>query len=127
MADGSARLARMSSPDRERERRLNARVFDTSVHVEYVAPSPHVRDLSLTGCYILDPRALQLGQPVQLRIRLGDTEPMVVSGMVRRVDAGTGMAIEFIHIELEDRRRLKDYLLKASPESISPAGKDIFE
>jgi hypothetical protein len=114
-------------PTHGRERRLHLRVTDVPVHIEYVAPSPHIRDLSLSGCYIQDLRTLHLGQQLQLRIRLDNAEPILISGMVRRVDAGVGMAVEFIHIEPDDRRRLKDYLAKAAPESISPAGKDIFE
>lgn len=115
----------MSSHDRER--RLSARIADETIHVEYVAPSPHVRDLSISGCYILDPRTLQLGQPIQLRIRFDSGEPIQVGGMVRRVDSGVGMAVEFLQMDADSRRRLKEYLLKASPGSVSPAGKDIFE
>lgn len=117
----------MSSQDRDRERRLNARISDETIHIEYVAPSPHVRDLSISGCYILDARTLQRGQQLQLRIRFEDGDPIVAGAMVRRVDAGVGMAVEFLQMDANDRHRLKEYLLKASPGSVSPAGADIFE
>jgi hypothetical protein len=110
--------------DRDRERRLDARVTDGIIRVEYVAPSPHVRDLSTSGLYLLDPRPLQRGQPVELKLRLADNQVIVVQGMVRRVDPGHGMGIEFTHVEAADRRRIKEYISRAEPDKISPAETD---
>ncbi len=111
--------------DRDRERRLDSRVADGVIRVEYVAPSPQVRDLSLTGLYLKDPRPLQRGQPVELSLRLGDADAILVQGMVRRVDPGEGMGIEFIHVDAAGRRRIKAFISKVSPDKISPAGEDI--
>ena len=112
--------------DSGQERRLDARVTDGIIQVEYVAPSPKVRDLSVAGLYILDPRPMQRGQTVELRLRLGDGQPIQVRGMVRRVDPGVGMAIEFIQIEAADRRRIKEFISHAQPDKVSPAGEDVF-
>ncbi|HEX9759705.1 MAG TPA: PilZ domain-containing protein, partial [Candidatus Acidoferrales bacterium] len=101
-------------------------VISGAVHVEYVAPSPHVRDLSLSGCYILDARTLHTGQTVRVRLIFSNGDAVVVHGMVRRVDEGVGMALEFISIESADRQRLKLYVEQADPGSVSPAGSDIF-
>ena len=114
----------MSSNDRER--RLDPRVADNILQVEYVAPGPKVRDLSMTGMYVSDPRPLQRGQPVELRLRIGEGDAIAIQGMVRRVDPGEGMGIEFIHIDTAGRRRIKEYISKVSPEKVSPAGDDIF-
>ncbi|MBI3403918.1 MAG: PilZ domain-containing protein [Acidobacteria bacterium] len=116
----------MSPDPRERDRRLDPRVTNDVVYVEYVAPSPHVRDLSQSGLYLLDQRPLLRGQPVQLKLGLGDIGTIVVQGMVRRVDPGTGMGIEFTQIDAADRRKIKEYIARTSPEKISPAGEDVF-
>lgn len=109
----------------DRERRLSARVAASPVHIEYVAPSPHIRDLSLSGCYILDSRTLRTGQTVRVRLIFGPNDAVVAHGMVRRVDDGVGMALEFIQIEGGDRQRLKRYVEQADPGSVSRAGTDI--
>lgn len=97
-----------------------------SIQVEYVVPSPQVRDLSVSGLYLSDSRTLQRGQPIDLRLRLGDSQAIAIKGMVRRVDPGQGMAIEFIQVDPADRRRIKEFIARANPEKISPAGDDIF-
>jgi len=115
----------VSDPDRNR--RLDPRVSDGIIRVEYVAPGPRVRDLSLTGIYLVDSRTLQRGQPIDLLLRLGDAEPIQIQGMVRRVDPGEGMAVEFIQVDTAGRRRIKEFISRAHPEKISPAGKDALE
>jgi hypothetical protein len=112
------------SDSRERDRRLDARISNSVVEVEYVAPSPHVRDLSVSGLYLLDQRPLLRGQPVQLKLGLGGSAIVVVQGMVRRVDPGVGMAIEFTQVDVADRRKIKEFLARANPADVSPAGKD---
>jgi hypothetical protein len=114
------------SQNRDRERRFDPRVANDVVEVEYVAPSPHVRDLSQSGLYLLDHRPFQRGQPVQLKLGLGNLGTVVVQGMVRRVDPGTGMAIEFTQIDPSDRRKIKEFISRANPADVSPAGEDIF-
>ncbi len=116
----------MSQQEDDRDRRLEPRLADEGeVHVEYLAPSPHVRDLSAGGVYLADQRQLQLGQTVKLRLRLGKGgASLVVTGMVRRVDPGKGFAIEFIQIDHADRRRLKEFIAHGDPGKISPAGAD---
>lgn len=108
----------------ERDRRLTPRVADGIIRIEYVAPSPKVRDLSVSGLYLVDTRPLQRGQPVELKLTLGSGEPILVRGMVRRVDAGEGMAIEFIQVDAAGRRRIKEFIAGSDPTKISPAGKD---
>ncbi len=112
------------STDRERDRRLDARVTNDVIQVEYLAPSPHVRDLSISGLFLLDPRPLMRGQPVQLKLSLAGVGTVVVQGMVRRVDPGVGMGIEFTQMEPSDRRKIKEYVARANPGQVSPAGED---
>jgi hypothetical protein len=115
----------MSPQQNDRDRRLEPRVADEGVvHVEYIAPSPQVRDLSASGVYLADPRQLRLGQTVKLRLGLGSAPPFQVTGMVRRVDPGQGFAIEFIQLETADRRHIKEYIARTNPEKVSPAGRD---
>lgn len=110
----------------EFDRRLDTRVADGVIKVEYVAPSPQVRDLSVSGLYLKDSRTLQRGQPIELLLRISGEEPIRIQGMVRRVDEGQGMAIEFIQLSAADRRRIKDFIAHSAPEKISPAGADEF-
>ena len=114
----------MSSSDRER--RLDPRVADAVLQVEYVAPGPKVRDLSMTGMYVSDPRPLQRGQPLELRLWIGEGDAITIQGMVRRVDPGEGMGIEFIHVDTAGRRHIKEYISRVNPEKVSPAGDDMF-
>ena len=116
----------MNPQSSDRDRRLDPRLSDEGVvHVEYIAPSPHVRDLSASGVYLADPRDLHMGQTVKLRLQLSPTDtPFTVTGMVRRVDPGQGFAIEFIQLESADRRRIKEYISRSNPDAVSPAGRD---
>ena len=100
----------------EKERRLEPRAVGKSITVEFLAPIPRVRDLSSSGLYLLDPHPLQRGESVELRLAFGEGEPVVVGGMVRRVDPGQGMAVEFIRIDTESRRRVKDYISRSRSE-----------
>jgi hypothetical protein len=114
----------MKKPDHDR--RLDPRVADGVIQVQYVAPSPHVRDLSVSGLYLKDSRTLQRGQPIELLLRIGGEEPIRIRGMVRRVDPGEGMAVEFIQLSAADRRRIKEFIAHSAPEKVSPAGADEF-
>lgn len=114
----------MKQRQRERERRNEPVAGDQGVlHIEYIAPSPQVRDVSASGIYLNDPRQLQVGQTVKLRLKLGSAAPFVISGMVRRVDPGEGFAIEFIQLDAADRRRIKEHIAR-QPGRASPAGRD---
>ena len=124
---GTALLDSPRMAEEHRNRRLDPRVASGIIQVEYVVPpGPQVRDLSTTGLYLKDPRPLQRGQPVELWLRLEQAEPIVIQGMVRRVDPGEGMGIEFIQMDAAGRRRIKEFISRVSPDKISPAGEDIF-
>lgn len=100
------------------ERRLDPRVpADGRVAVEYVLPGPRVKDLSVTGVYVYDDRPFQRGTQIDLRLRLAKDDTVLVRGMVRRVDPGVGMAIEFIHIDQHARRRIRDFIAIHHPGS----------
>lgn len=100
------------------ERRLDPRApADSQVSVEYILPGPRARDLSVTGVYICDDRPFQRGTQIDLRLRLAKDDTVVVRGMVRRVDPGVGMAIEFIHIDHHARRRIRDFVAIHHPGS----------
>jgi hypothetical protein len=44
--------------------------------------------------------------------------------MVRRVEPGVGMAIEFIHIDADARRRVKEFIARSDPKKVSPSRAD---
>ena len=109
-------------PLSEKDRRLSPRVEAEKIDFQYLSSLPRVRDLSVDGLYLLDPRPFQRGQTVEFRLTLGSAKPFVVTGMVRRVEPGHGMAIEFIHIDAAARRRVKEFISTSPPGKISPAG-----
>ncbi len=105
----------------KKNRRHEPRVTQSVGPIEYVAPSPRVRDLSMSGIYVFDTRAFHIGESVEFRLWLGPKDAVLVRGMVRRVDSGKGMALEFIHVDQADRRRLKDYISRFEPYGDVPA------
>jgi len=110
----------------ERDRRLEPRVAAGEVVVQYVAPLPQARDLSVSGIYILDSRTFQRGEQLELKLQIGNDPPFVVRGMVRRVDPGKGMAIEFIHVDAAARRRIKEFISRSEAGKVSAAGEADF-
>ncbi len=115
-------MARMARD--EKDRRLHPRVLGEEINVQYLKPIPRVRDLSVSGLYILDPRLFQRGETVEFRLTLGSAKPFAVTGMVRRVDPGQGIAIEFIHVDASARRSIKEFIAHSDPGKISAATTD---
>ena len=105
-------------------RRLEPRVVSEEITVQYLSPVPRVRDLSTSGFFILDPRLFQRGETIEFRLTLGSAKPFVVTGMVRRVEPGVGMAIEFIRIDADARRRVKEFISRSDPKKVSPSRND---
>ena len=72
---------------------------------------PRLRDISHTGAFIEDPRPLRVGRTLHLLIRLdADSRAITVWGMIRRVEEGKGMGVEFVQISSDDRATLRAYL-----------------
>ncbi|MFQ5662387.1 MAG: PilZ domain-containing protein [Terriglobia bacterium] len=86
------------------ERRGNPRIH---FRVDYPEMQPRVRDISISGAYIDDPRPLSRGRMLRMRIWLSDEVSITVGAMVRRVDEGAGMGVEFVEISDADRTRLR--------------------
>jgi hypothetical protein len=105
-------------------RRLEPRVAGEEITVQYLSPVPRVRDLSTSGFFILDSRLFQRGETIEFRLTLGSAKPFVVTGMVRRIEPGVGMAIEFIHIDADARRRVKEFISRSDPKKVSPSRDD---
>ncbi len=94
----------------DHDRRTEPRLQVRPLSVEFPDLQPQVRNLSLSGLYIEDPRPFPRGRIVRLKIWLGDQESIVVRAMVRRVDEGAGMSMEFVEINDADRQRLLSFL-----------------
>lgn len=93
---------------------------DAAVKVEYVLPGPSIRDISLSGIYLLDARTFQRGQILDLRLRFTDGEMFAIKGIVRRTDPGQGMGVEFMEMDATARRRLREYIAqRTSKQTIS--------
>ncbi|MFQ5662710.1 MAG: PilZ domain-containing protein [Terriglobia bacterium] len=96
--------------ERDYDRRAGLRLRGQETRIEFFELQPRLRDLSMSGAYIEDPRPLRPGRMVRMRIWLGDDASITVRGMIRRVDEGAGMAMEFVEISEADRTRLRNFL-----------------
>lgn len=83
---------------------------EQTVRVEYPDFVPRVRNLSISGAFIEDARPLPPGRIVPLRLWLGYKEPITMKVMVRRVVEGRGMGVEFLSMEEDDRKRLREFV-----------------
>lgn len=95
------------------ERRVGARIPGHEATVELLDFRPRLRDISHTGAFIEDPRPLPRGHTIRLLIRLGpDSQAITVWGMIRRVEEGKGMGVEFVQVSPDDRAALESFLQK---------------
>lgn len=93
------------------ERRCGPRLPAHEAVVELLDFRPRVRDLSHAGIFIEDPRPLPPGRMLRLLIRLNpQSGAITVWGMVRRVEEGKGMGIEFLQMSAADRATLRSFL-----------------
>lgn len=94
----------------ETERRGDQRVQVKGVVVELPDLEASLRDVSASGAYIEDPRPLPPGRLVRIRLKLSQQLAINTRAMVRRVDEGVGMGIEFMEMSGEDRAKLRTFL-----------------
>lgn len=95
----------------EHERRSEARITPLqTLYGDYPEQRPYVRDIGLSGAYLVDSNPLFRGRIFQLRLWLDKRAPITVKVMVRRYDQAKGMSVEFLTMSEEDRRRLRAFL-----------------
>ncbi len=100
------------------ERRSGPRVKPKeTLFVDYPAYRASVRDINLSGAFIEDPRPIPPGHVIRLRIQLSESESITANVMVRRVEQGRGMGVEFLAMNVADRDRLRKIV----------GGKTVFE
>lgn len=80
------------------------------IYVEYPDFRSRVRNLSLGGAFIEDPRPLPRGRVVQVLLPVNGPPPIAAKAMVRRVEPEVGMGLEFIEMSPEDRNRLREFV-----------------
>lgn len=105
-------ILQMSFPTNEAENRLSHRVRPlAALLATYSGVTASVGDLSLDGAFVETPQPLALGQTFPLRISSPELPPgLDVQVVVRRVDPGQGMAVEFLSLTEEGYRRLRKLL-----------------
>ncbi len=95
----------------DHNRRGAPRVCAPEAIVELLDFRPRVRDLSEGGAFIEDPRPLPRGRMLHLLLRIDEHSPAITLwGMVRRVEEGKGMAIEFLEMSAADKASLQTFL-----------------
>lgn len=77
------------------------------MRVEYPTIAPRVRNLSLTGAFIEDKRPLSKGRVLPVKLWVQPNEAITVNAMVRRVEDGEGMGVEFLGMSDADHTRLR--------------------
>ncbi len=103
--------------DKQEKRFAPRAPADGKVEVEYILPGPKPKDISSSGIYLYEERPFQRGQSIELKLRLANGREFRVRGMVRRVDPGVGMGIEFINLTAHDRKMLRDFVEQLKPGS----------
>jgi hypothetical protein len=78
-------------------------------YVIYVEGSGSIRDLSLTGVFVVDSDPLPVGTTINFELRL-HTCSLPVKGIVRRFIPEQGMGIQFVQLSPESKILLKSYL-----------------
>ncbi len=95
----------------DHERRAQPRIVPSKeVRVDYPDIRPRVRNISLSGAFIEDPRPIPRGRVLQLALHTGDKAPIAVKAMVRRIEPDVGMGVEFIEMSSDDRKRLREFV-----------------
>jgi hypothetical protein len=93
------------------DRRIGPRVPAHEAVVELLDFRPRLHDISQGGAFIEDPRPLPAGRMLRLLLRLGpEARAITVWGMIRRVEEGKGMGVEFVQISPADRALLREFL-----------------
>jgi hypothetical protein len=91
----------------QNERRATPRVHPKAgSHIVYLEGFGEIRDLSLTGVFVMDSEPLPVGTSIKFSICFG-TEDIPVQGMVKRSVHGEGMGIVLIEASQEAKNRLK--------------------
>lgn len=93
------------------ERRVHRRIKpERMLVVEYPDYLGRVVDLSPSGAFIEDERYVSPGETLPFRIWLTATESVEMTGVVRRVEEGNGIAVEFVGLKAEEYTRLCEFL-----------------
>jgi len=78
-------------------------------HIIFVEGFATIKDLSVTGVFVIDPEPLEVGTKIKFALRLG-TNDIQLQGVVIRCEPGKGMAIQFTDMTREAVRRIKIYI-----------------
>ena len=93
------------------ERRAHARYpISPGSFAFYALGSGVIQNLSLGGVFIEDRQAsFSLGSELDLELIHKNGESIVLRGIVRRSEPGSGFAVEFLGLTEDLRRRLETY------------------
>ena len=98
---------------RDHERRAETRIRPEGVRIEFPDLQPRLRDLSLSGASIEDPHPLPRGRMVRMQIWLSKDVGITLRAMIRWMNEGAGMGMEFLEISDADRARLRNFIAAA--------------
>jgi hypothetical protein len=92
------------------ERRQQPRATGVQAQLECLVPSARIRDISLSGVYLLVAEPPAIGEDVGLRLWLRSGESIDARGIVKRIEPGRGAAVEFTQMDDAGRKLLAEFL-----------------
>jgi len=95
---------------RPAERRQAPRASQAQEDLECQSPAARVRDISLSGVYLLLPDPPPSGEELTLRLSLRSGENIDAHGVVRRLELGRGAAVEFTSLSPVAKELLAQFL-----------------
>jgi hypothetical protein len=100
----------MIDKDRRASQRFKAK---RGTRAFYAEGSWAIRDSSMDGVFVLDPEPLPVGTRIDLSLDIG-TQNILLRGIVRRSAAMEGMAIQFLEMSPEARKRLQSQVTETT-------------
>jgi hypothetical protein len=101
----------MSIKDRRAIQRFKAKAEDCILYDEKVAP---VRDVSLSGIFVMDQDPLPVGSEIAFIFRAGHQD-IALEGIVRHSVDERGMGIQFTKVTPVSKRRLIIHIATLAP------------
>jgi PilZ domain len=101
----------MSIKDRRAIQRFQAKAEDCILYDEKVAP---VRDVSLSGIFVMDQDPLPVGSDIAFTFRAGHSD-ISLEGIVRHSVDQVGMGIQFTNVAPVSKRRLIIHIATLAP------------
>jgi hypothetical protein len=112
---------RLSDMDEQRRARRVPVTFDVVLEAKKAHYVAETRNMSETGLFLYTKRAFPVGTVLRMAIGQPPDLPRVdAEGVVKRLERGEGVGVEFTKISPEGQKVLADYLNSRAPAEEAP-------